>query len=130
MKNAVEVAKKVATKIKMLRGTETQKEFAQKLGVSPQAVSDWENANKIPRMGVIERLSIMYGVPKSYILGEDEDLDKLTATGIRKPTGEIHTDNKTLDDIIGVISDLPDEAIAHLDNYVKFLVQEFKSKEE
>lgn len=71
MSNEENVLKMVAIRIKELRGEKTQKEFAQMLDVSPQAVSEWENANKMPRMGIIEKLSIIYDVPKSYILGEN-----------------------------------------------------------
>ncbi len=39
------------------------------MGVSYQAVSTWENGLKMPRMGVIEKLSDFFGVPKSQIMG-------------------------------------------------------------
>ena len=61
----------VAVRIKKLRGEMTQREFALMLGVSPQAVSEWENANKMPRVGVLEKLSARYGVPVGFILGEN-----------------------------------------------------------
>ena len=54
----------------------TQREFARMLGASPQAVSDWENAIKMPRIGVIEKLSQIYDVPKSYILSDEKNHEK------------------------------------------------------
>jgi len=63
----------IARRIRSLRGGMTQRDFAGLLDVSPQAVSDWENAVKMPRIGAIERLSKLYGVPKSYILGDGAD---------------------------------------------------------
>ena len=69
---AENVLNKVAVRIRELRGAMTQKEFADMLGVSPQAVSEWENANKMPRINIIEKLSERYGVTKSFILGEDK----------------------------------------------------------
>ena len=68
-----DILKTIAAKIKYLRGDATQREFARMLGASPQAVSDWENAIKMPRIGVIEKLSQIYGVPKSYILSGDPE---------------------------------------------------------
>ena len=68
------ILKTVAARIKNLRGDMTQKEFALSLGVSPQAVSAWENADKMPRVGVLEKLSEIYGVSKSYILGGNIDI--------------------------------------------------------
>ena len=57
--------------IKQLRESRglTQAQLAEQLGVSYQAVSTWENGLKMPRMGVIEKLSDFFGVPKSQIMG-------------------------------------------------------------
>ena len=70
MPNEANILKTVGQRIKHLRGEMTHMEFADMLGVSPQAVSDWENAKRMPRIGVIEKLSEQFNVPKSYILGE------------------------------------------------------------
>ncbi len=57
--------------IKQLRESKglTQAQLAEQLGVSYQAVSTWENGIKVPRMGIIEKLSKFFDVPKSCILG-------------------------------------------------------------
>lgn len=46
----------------------TQFELGEILGVSNKAVSSWENGVKIPRMGVIEKMSQHFGIPKSVII--------------------------------------------------------------
>jgi|GEM_PF-1991729 len=122
MSNEKDVAKKVAVNIKLLRGNATQKEFAEKLGVSPQAVSEWENAKKIPRMGIIEKLSMMYNVPKSFILGEEQHY----AFGVDAKTGNIvpRLDNEEIVSTINDLLDLPDEALCE----VRYLIELVKNK--
>ena len=65
------VLETIASRIRSLRGEMTQREFADLFGVSPQAVSEWENANKMPRIGIIEKISEKFNVPRAYILGEN-----------------------------------------------------------
>ena len=48
----------------------TQADLAEKLGVSPSAVSSWEIDAKIPRMGPIEKMASLFGVKKSEIIEE------------------------------------------------------------
>jgi len=109
MIDANKTAKHVAIRIRNLRGTETQKDFAKKLGVSPQAVSDWENAVKMPRMGVIEKLSELYNVPKSYIIGE--------GSYIPEPKKPVLFQNGQ----ILVMSDLPEDAVREVESYLSYI---------
>jgi len=51
----------------------TQKELAEKLGVGISTVSDWEKAKKMPRAGVIEKISNEFKITKSSLF---EDLEK------------------------------------------------------
>ena len=68
----------IADNIKALReySNMTQDEFAtQVAGVSFQAVSTWERGDREPRMGVIQKLSDYFGIPKSLIIdGKPSDL--------------------------------------------------------
>ena len=50
-----------------------QEELAKYLGVTYQAVSTWETGKRLPRMGSIEKMSLLFGVTKSYIIGEEDD---------------------------------------------------------
>ena len=50
----------------------SQEELAKALGVTYQAVSTWETGKRQPRMGAIEKMSVLFGVSKSYIIGEEE----------------------------------------------------------
>ena len=51
----------------------SQEELAKYLGVTYQAVSTWETGKRLPRMGSIEKMSSLFGVTKSYIIGEEDD---------------------------------------------------------
>jgi len=64
----------LAENIKHLREQHglTQKEFGESLDVSAATVSTWEIGTRQPRMGVIEKMSRLYGVKKSDIIDEKE----------------------------------------------------------
>jgi len=54
----------------------TQAQLADKLDVSKQTISNWETGIKLPRMGAIQRMSDIFGVPKSTII-EGINADKI-----------------------------------------------------
>ena len=66
----------IGSNIKRLRllNNMTQQELAQKLGVTDKAVSTWENDKKIPRMGIIDKMSRLFGVLKSDIVEDGKSI--------------------------------------------------------
>lgn len=61
----------MADNIKALReySNMTQDDFAKQVaGVSFQAVSTWERGEREPRMGIIQKLSDYYQIPKSLLI--------------------------------------------------------------
>lgn len=53
----------------------TQEELAEKLGVSPQAVSKWENGQSCPDISLLPRLAAIFGVTTDLLLtGEQETM--------------------------------------------------------
>ena len=51
----------------------TQEELAEKLGVSPQAISKWENGQSCPDISLLPRLAAIFGVTTDLLLtGEQE----------------------------------------------------------
>lgn len=50
----------------------SQEDLAKALGVTNQAVSTWETGKRLPRMGVVEKMSVLFGVSKGYIIGQEE----------------------------------------------------------
>ena len=51
----------------------TQKEIAEKIGVSPQTFNTWCQGIAIPRMGKIQALADYFGVGKSALLDERKE---------------------------------------------------------
>ena len=59
----------------------TQVTLAKKLGVSKQAVSNWENDNIQPSIEMLIRLADTFGVTTDYLLGR-EDAARLNVDGL------------------------------------------------
>ena len=63
-------------RIKELRNnhTWTQQELGDRLGVSKQSVSNWENGNIMPSIDVLVRMSDLFQTTTDYILNRENDL--------------------------------------------------------
>ena len=57
-------------KLRIERGR-SQVELAEKLGVSKQSVSNWENDNIQPSVEMLLKISHIFSVTTDYLLGED-----------------------------------------------------------
>ena len=64
---------KLSDKIIKLRKAQgwSQEDFAEKLNVSRQAVSRWENGTALPDANNILQLSKLFAVSADYLLNED-----------------------------------------------------------
>lgn len=62
----------------------SQVELAQRLRVSKQTVSNWENDNIQPSIDMLVRLSGTFGVATDYLLGL-EDIPRLDVEGLPAP---------------------------------------------
>ncbi len=47
--------------------------FANKLGVTKQCVSNWENDNVLPSIEMLEKIADLFGVSTDYLLGRTND---------------------------------------------------------
>ena len=65
-------------KIRALREKEglTQEQLAEKLGVSPQAVSKWENDQSCPDISILPELAKILGVSTDELLGKEETCEE------------------------------------------------------
>lgn len=63
----------------------SQVELARRLGVSKQAVSNWENANILPSIEMLIRLADTFGVTTDYLLCR-ENLTTLNVEGLTPST--------------------------------------------
>jgi len=65
----------------------TQEQLAEKLGVTPQAVSKWENDQSCPDISILPRLAEILGVSCDYLLGNettDTVTDSESKDGLKK----------------------------------------------
>src|SRR4051794_19085815 len=62
-------------KLKSLRKEHgiTQENLAEKLHVSRQTISNWENGNTLPDIENLKLLSQFYHIPLSYLFAEEEE---------------------------------------------------------
>ena len=63
-------------RVKELRNNQgwTQQELGNRLGVSKQSVSNWENGNIMPSIDLLVKLSDLFQVPTDYLLGNNSAL--------------------------------------------------------
>lgn len=83
----------------------TQNQLSKILGVSESTVGKWILEKSLPRMGIIQKLSEHFNVPKSYFLEKQESPAKAMTKGVRIP-------------ILGrVVAGIPLEAITDIEGY-------------
>ncbi|MBE6690012.1 MAG: helix-turn-helix transcriptional regulator [Ruminococcaceae bacterium] len=74
----------LSERIKLLRSKIglSQVEFSQRLGVTKQCVSNWENDNVLPSIEMLVKLADFFHVSTDYLLGRENthtlDVSKLT----------------------------------------------------
>ena len=70
----------IASNIKALRKRfgVTQRELAEAVGVTENAVSKWETGRSVPRMGTIERIATHYGIAIRSIVDDDGMAERST----------------------------------------------------
>ena len=60
----------------------TQKDVADKIGVSPQTFNTWSKGIAIPRMGKVQRLADYFGINKSDLI-DDKSADESNKTDVQ-----------------------------------------------
>lgn len=104
----------------------SQTELSEMLGVSRSTVNKWIMKKALPRMGLIEKMSSIFGVPKSYFL--EEVVDDRRAYYLNPETAEMAEKlrtNEGLRMLFKASEDLTPDKMEEAFNYVKYL----KSKE-
>ena len=104
----------------------SQTELSEMLGVSRSTINKWIMKKALPRMGLIEKMSSIFGVPKSYFL--EEVVDDRRAYYLNPETAEMAEKlrtNEGLRMLFKASEDLPPEKMQEAYSYVKYL----KSKE-
>lgn len=72
------VENSIASQIKKLRNGRgwTQPQLADKLSVSKQTISNWETGIKVPRMGSLQKLSLLFNIPVSELVDDNDTFNK------------------------------------------------------
>lgn len=85
-------------KIKSLRlaGNYSQVDIAEKLSVTKQTVSNWENNNIQPSVDMLVKIADLFGVSTDYLLGR-ESIPRLDVSGLNET--EIQHINALINDI-------------------------------
>ncbi|MDL2292428.1 helix-turn-helix domain-containing protein [Acholeplasma sp. OttesenSCG-928-E16] len=114
--------KKIGKKIATLRkeGNMTQLELADKLGISYQAVSNWERGDSMPDISKLEELSEIFGI------SIDELLDNKRIAKIAKEINE----NKNVDDSDMTKEELVDAATLQKPSVIKEFVHNYQKQDE
>ncbi|MDD3253276.1 MAG: helix-turn-helix transcriptional regulator [Lachnospiraceae bacterium] len=60
----------------------SQVEFAKKLGVSKQSVSNWENNNILPSIEMLKKIAVFFSCSTDYLLELEENRMLLETTGL------------------------------------------------
>ncbi len=94
----------------------TQETLAEMLGVSPQAVSKWENDVTMPDIGLLPALSVAFGVAIDdlFALSDDEHLNRIGAMLINTRDLPESGFAATESQLNAIVARKPDSARAHL----------------
>lgn len=93
----------------------TQKQLAEKAGITEASLSRYENNLREPKAEIISKLAIALGTTTDFLLGQTDN----PVPGTCSPS--------ILDTNVD-ISDLPDAAIQQVKDYIEFIKQKYKSK--
>lgn len=112
----------LAKRLKYLRESKniTQKELANKLGISPSAIGMYESGKRNPDTSMLNILSNFFDVSVDYLMGRSDI--KSSADEVLKENPEVtialHSDYD--------YKDLPDEARKEIENYIEYIKQKYK----
>lgn len=85
----------------------SQEAFAEKIGVSRQAVSKWETGESVPEVSKLKAIADCFGVTVDFLLSEDEN-----------PPVNNRTEKKSFADKFDLwLDDLPDKVISFFKKY-------------
>jgi len=88
----------------------SKKELALKIGVSPSTITRYEKDGRIPKLTILQKISEALNVPINYLLGKEEDVKIGTSLSIED------------------LSDLPEEAIRSIQDFIDFVRKKYGKK--
>jgi len=94
----------------------SQAELAEKLGISQQTISKYENGTRQPDFNILKFIADFFDVSTDYLLGRSV---------IRKPGKSIEESHAYYN---FNVEGLPDEAIKQVEDYIEFIKHKYNSK--
>lgn len=102
-----------------------QVELSLAIGLSRSTVNKWVTKKAIPRMGIIEKLASFFGVPRSYFLENNAEMDMIMKRSSVKGyegTGDVNLTEALLKAILELIEKC--ETIEELRESVKRIMDD------
>lgn len=116
-----------------IQASMTQKELAEKLHVSQNAVFNWENGKREPGLDMIEKISKLFMVKPSYLLGYETEFIK-PQNSLKNSLNNItllKTNNQKLENVVRSFSRLnskgQEKAVEQLELLAK--IPEYQKKQ-
>ena len=116
-----------------IQASMTQKELAEKLHVSQNAVFNWENGKREPGLDMIEKISKLFMVKPSYLLGYETEFIKPqnSLKNSLKNITLLKTNNQKLENVVRSFSRLnskgQEKAVEQLELLAK--IPEYQKKQ-
>ena len=85
----------LSSRLLELRGSSTQIEFSQSIGVKQQTYAQWELGHRQPKIQELIRLALHFGVSTDWILGLSNDSEgrvAISQNGVRQKVLELKSD--------------------------------------
>lgn len=99
------------------RSGKTQKEIAEVMGVAPSTFNNWAKGMKYPRIDKIEKLANFFGVLKSDLIEDKEEMRKNNEI-ITNIIVKLRADNDFLS-LVDTLSKLDKEKLQQLNAFLK-----------
>ena len=100
----------------------SQKQLAQKLGVSQASINYWENGQRTPSVKAAQKISDYFKMPISEIFSPDKE--EINITNIVNAAEKFATSRKTNDDISSIIftsKEYSMQELQSIQDYASFL---------
>lgn len=86
----------IASRIREVRGDQTQKEFAERLGMSQQYISALESDKETPNYSFLSSLTKRYKISIDWLMGNSENKEMIDITEVRSKKRNIEVKNEKL----------------------------------
>jgi len=138
----------LGSRLKEVRGKQTQTEVADKIGISRARYSHYENGRSEPDYETLEKIANFFDVSVDWLMGRSDNpnyLDKADRSQVPEPNAENNVDFDAMQEINRLLKEygieqsgffdieswkaMGPEDIEKLESYFKFITEEAKRRE-